>query len=258
MEQNWSNTMCLNDSIPNIITWTFLGSILVGCTKQPAIQDACSDLFPFKTINQKLRSTSVNPGEGNSSGNLKSILECGADANTVEPDTILQQAPDGWPPVTLVAFGNAGNPTRQGNDSIWNAESIRMLQLLVDHGAKLDAVNPDGANALMLATIGARVPVVKYLLDKGLDVNVKSNLNTNALFGAVQSGNVELVELLLAKKIEVNLVSKENHTAMDMATQIADDALQAQMRNAPGADPAKVVELLRKHGAKTAAQLGVE
>lgn len=231
--------------------------MLLGCTKKP-VADPCADLFPFKTINQKLRDASRTPGEGSSSEILGTLLNCGADANTVDLDTILHEAPDGWPPVTLTAFGNAGNPTRQGNDSIWNAESIRMLQLLVDHGAKLDAVNPDGANALMLATIGARVPVVKYLLDKGLDVNAKSNLNTNALFGAVQSGNVELVKLLLAKGIEVNLVSKENRTAMDMATQIADDALQAQMRNAPGADPAKVVDLLRKHGAKTAAQLGVE
>jgi ankyrin repeat protein len=133
-----------------------------------------------------------------------------------------------------------------------------MLQLLIDHGAKIDAVNSDGANALMLATIGARLPVVRFLLGKGLDVNAKSNLNTNALFGAVASGNVELVELLLSKGIEVNLVSKENRTVLDMAILIAEDAAQAQMRNANGADPAMVVELLKRRGAKTVAQLGVE
>lgn len=227
-----------------------------GCAKEKQVTDICHDPYSVSSHNETLWSMAESPGETEHVYQImEQAIQCGADVNA--PDTV-DGIPHGWPPVTLVAFGNAGNPTRQGNDSIWNTESIRMLQLLADHGAKLDAVNPDGANALMLATIGARVPVVKYLLDKGLDVNAKSNLNTNALFGAVQSGNVELVELLLAKKIEVNLVSKEKRTAMDMATQIADDALQAQMRNAPGADPAKVVELLRKHGAKTAAQLGVE
>lgn len=233
----------------------FAGALFVqGCAKQEASVTTCTESLDHISPNDWVWTITSDPGDSNFEL-LQKAIQCGADVNA--PDTV-DGIPHGWPPVTLAAYGKAGDPTRHGNDSAWNADAIRMLQLLVDHGAKLDAVNPDGANALMLATIGARVPVVKYLLDKGLDVNAKSNLNTNALFGAVQSGNVELVELLLAKGIEVNLVSKENRTAMDMATQIADDALQAQMRNAPGADPAKVVELLRKHGAKTAAELGVE
>ncbi|MEN9307389.1 MAG: hypothetical protein RL173_1321 [Fibrobacterota bacterium] len=186
-------------------------------------------------------------------GTMEKAIQCGADVNA--PDTI-EGVSHGWPPVTLVAFGNTGNPTRQMDDSIWNTESIRMLQLLIDHGAKIDAVNVEGANALMLATIGARLPVVRFLLDKGLDVNVKSKANTNALFGAVASGNVELVELLLSKGIEVNLVSNENRTVLDMAVLIAEDTPQAQMRNVKGADPAKVVDILKKHGAKSATQIG--
>lgn len=227
-----------------------------GCTKEKQVSDTCFDPYSKSSHNETMWRMSESPGETEHVyAMMERAIHCGADVNA--PDTV-DGIPHGWPPVTLVAFGNAGNPTRQGNDSIWNTESIRMLQLLIDHGAKIDAVNSDGANALMLATIGARLPVVRFLLGKGLDVNAKSNLNTNALFGAVASGNVELVELLLSKGIEVNLVSKENRTVLDMAILIAEDAAQAQMRNANGADPAMVVELLKRRGAKTVAQLGVE
>jgi len=233
-----------------VISTTVLVFVFFGCAKPKT--SSCAESLHQISPNEWVWTISSDPGNSNLEL-LETAINCGANVNA--PDTV-DGIPLGWPPVTLAAFGKAGDPTRFGEDSVWNADALRIIQLLIDHGAKIDAVNSEGANALMLATIGGRVPVVKFLMDKGMDVNATSNLHTNALFGAVASGNVELVELLLAKGIDVNLVSKETRTPMDMALQISEDAAQAQMRNAPGADPTKVVQILKQHGAKTAAQLG--
>jgi len=106
----------------------------------------------------------------------------------------------GWTPLMYAA--------RQGARSAVTA--------LVDAGAELDAVDPDGATALGLAAINGHADVVALLLEKGANPNLADRTGMTPLYAAVDlhtmqlgfgrpdpppsviAGSVEMVKTLLA------------------------------------------------------------
>jgi ankyrin repeat protein len=70
--------------------------------------------------------------------------------------------------------------------------------MLLERGADINARDPEGRNALMLACASEAVSVdlVKMLIDKGIDVNAKSAAGDTALTYARRLGNTPIVQLL--------------------------------------------------------------
>lgn len=70
--------------------------------------------------------------------------------------------------------------------------------MLLERGADINARDPEGRNALMLACASEAVSVdlVKMLIDKGIDVNAKSAAGDTALTYAKRLGNTPIVQLL--------------------------------------------------------------
>ena len=70
--------------------------------------------------------------------------------------------------------------------------------MLLERGADINARDPEGRTALMLACASEAVPadMVKMLIAKGIDVNAKSAAGDTALTYARRQGNTPIVQLL--------------------------------------------------------------
>ena len=85
---------------------------------------------------------------------------------------------------------------------------------------------------------------IKQHLAAGTDVNAKDFLGETPLHAAALRGHKEIVQLLIAKGADVNAKTNNGTTPLDRAT----------MPNSPF-DTTETVNLLRKHGGKTGAEL---
>lgn len=204
--------------------------------------------------NAIVRSFASDPGKG-----LPEVFSSCLDANANPNSTgATGSEPDGWTPILLTAYGNAGDAGRQGNDSIWNAASLEQARLLLEHGADVRATTPEGENAVYLSAKAGRVPLIQFFLSKGVPVDEPTRSGKTALFESITYARTDIAELLLKHGANPNQLSEEKMSALDYAEMILRAAEGSGTTSAPGYDPAGMIELLRKHGAKTAAQLGVE
>ncbi|MDD5542598.1 MAG: ankyrin repeat domain-containing protein [Acidobacteriia bacterium] len=74
----------------------------------------------------------------------------------------------------------------------------RAVNVLLDHGANINARGPGGLTLLMLAASSDALPVdiIKTLIARGADVNAKSAAGLTALDFAMQHGKTSVVEVL--------------------------------------------------------------
>jgi len=223
---------------------------LALCTTLP-IQGCKGTLCPSENADRILHSFVSDPGKGDQEV-FAACLDAGANPNALfEAET----DPAGWTPLLLTAFGNAGDASRQPSDRIWNASSMEQVRLLLAHGADLKAKTPKGENALYLASVAGRVPLMEFFLAKGLPVNMRTNEGKTPLYGALLYGRKDVVSLLLEKGADPNVISKENQSILDFAIVVADQIEREGIRPTKEYDPRGVVEILKNHGAKSANDL---
>lgn len=72
-----------------------------------------------------------------------------------------------------------------------------IANLLVEHGADVNAKNNLGQSKLLVAVIKGNVNVAKFLINAGCDLNSQDFLRNNALHYAAESKNDDLMRLLL-------------------------------------------------------------
>ena len=76
-------------------------------------------------------------------------------------------------------------------------ESVEAVQLLLDHGAEVNAWNDMQWTALMLASRRGFIHIVRILLDNGASIDSQSRKRETALSVASAQGNAKIVHLLL-------------------------------------------------------------
>jgi ankyrin repeat protein len=117
-------------------------------------------------------------------GTVLLMLAAGMDVNTKAPD----EHRNNIQTTALYCAASKGN--------------TKLIGLLIDHGAALEAANPINETALMAAVSSApriyqnNFDAVTALLDRGAQVNAKSD-NGTVLHIACRTGNMKLVNLLL-------------------------------------------------------------
>ena len=105
---------------------------------------------------------------------------------------------------------------------------------LIEGGADVNKRTPYGTTPLIRAVDAGFKDIVELLIAKGANVNAKDNWDWTPLHSAVYGHN-EIVELLIAKGANVNARDKAGRTPLWYAQDEGHT---------------KIVELLRKHGAK--------
>ncbi|MEE9443648.1 MAG: ankyrin repeat domain-containing protein [candidate division Zixibacteria bacterium] len=87
---------------------------------------------------------------------------------------------------------------------------LQIVELLLDRGADLEAIDVDGDTPLMGAAIRGHSEIFKMLLSRGADVDIL-NINENGvLHYAAMGGSVEIVDLLLDRGQNINTQVAQN------------------------------------------------
>ena len=129
-----------------------------------------------------------------------------------------------------------------------------IVELLIDNDANVNVKDAVSGTPLHEAALRGDKEVVELLITKGADVNAKDLYGWTPLYKATHKGHKEVVELLISKGSDVNAKNKDGDTPLD-ATQKA--LFQFDTSKVKAAKK-EIADLLRKHGAKTAAELKVE
>ena len=170
------------------------------------------------------------------SDQVREMLARGMDPNTVDPNgdpVLLVAARAGWQ-TTLEALLAAGakvdGPNSFGDRPITVAAlggHLAIVKTLYTHGAALDA---PGWTPLTYAATTGQTEVARYLLDQGANVNALSPNGTTALMMAVRGGYDPTVELLLARGADVNQHNENGATALSWAVRGGYDAIARALR----------------------------
>ena len=115
---------------------------------------------------------------------------------------------------------------------------------LTEHVSDAKPANSEADDALVNAAVSGDIEVVKLLIANGANVNAKDVYGDSSMHYVAHRGRKEIVELILANGAEVNTTTiSGDFTPLDLATKrkLAD-----------------IVNLLRKHGGKTSAELKAE
>ncbi len=93
-----------------------------------------------------------------------------------------------------------------------------VVGMLIAAGARLDARNADGNNALWLACVGDHLDVVDMLVEAGIDVDNRNDNGITPLMYAASSGKAGIVGRLLAHGADPSPETLDGFTALDLAS----------------------------------------
>lgn len=133
-------------------------------------------------------------------------------------------------------------------------EFFRIFLHLISRGADISEVDKKKDSALIIAAKYSNKEVFDYLLDKKVNVNYKNINNENVLTNASMIGDLYFVKKLLDLGIEVNVRSTDHR---DEGWTCLDTAI-FNHRIKPDQVNQGIVDILRKYGAKTGAELDAE
>ena len=90
-----------------------------------------------------------------------------------------------------------------------------LIKLLIQYGADVNTVDPQGRHALAYACINEKESIVRLLLDASIhdiDLNKKDNDGDTPLIHAVRLGNINLVRILVRSmnKFQINMDVRNN------------------------------------------------
>ena len=143
---------------------------------------------------------------------------------------------------------NAPIEIRTGNTTLENILKLKSFE---------STINIENSCAIMIAIQYSDTNTVKLLIDNGADV-VTENGDTPLHYAAMY-GRLGIVQMLIAKGVDVNANFFDSGTPLDAAelfyhNQKAVVGLPVQLQR-----PFKeIIDLLRKHGGKTGAELKAE
>ena len=86
--------------------------------------------------------------------------------------------------------------------------------MLIDYEADINAKNPNGATALMIATSNRDLEVLKLLIASGAEINAKNNEGYTALMAAAYRDYYESVKFFLSLGADVSAKDITGRTAL--------------------------------------------
>jgi ankyrin repeat protein len=94
---------------------------------------------------------------------------------------------------------------------------VAAMELLVEHGADVNAAAHDGCTSLMIAASKGYVAVIELLVKCGADVNAVTDVGSTALMEAAVRGQMVAMGLLLKHGADVHAARDDGLTSLQMA-----------------------------------------
>ncbi len=113
-------------------------------------------------------------------------------------------------------------------------KDLDFIRVLLDHGARPDPRDREGATPLINAAIGNQTGAAELLIAHGADLEARNNKGDTPLFRAAMYGKTEMVTLLLGKGADPNARNQDGEMPLHSPSQH---------------NELEVVELLLTHGA---------
>lgn len=113
-----------------------------------------------------------------------------------------------------ISFGYHGN---SGSTPLHEASargSVKVMQVLVDHGAEIEREDSAGQSPLILASALGKEEAVAFLLDKGAHIQAEGPRHHSPLHSATCGGSTSTVRLLLDRGANPNWPSQYGHTPL--------------------------------------------
>jgi len=126
--------------------------------------------------------------------------------------------------IELINLGANLNMKEEGNKETplllaCSLGNEKIIQLLVENGAKLDDYDEEGNTGLMLACENEHLNCVKYILTVGVSPNEVSKLKKwSPLHFSSSNGNIEITKLLINYKAIVNIEDYKKRTPLHIAS----------------------------------------
>ncbi|XP_031786360.1 poly [ADP-ribose] polymerase tankyrase-2-like [Nasonia vitripennis] len=142
------------------------------------------------------------------------LVSLGADVNELSG---LQE------PFGLVLFYGAGIKNLDKNSTILHVllrmesspDNKRLIRLVVDHGADLEATDEQGRTVLHIAAMKSRVRMTEMLLEKGAKVNIEDDCGVTPLLEAANKDNVNRqLPLLISHGADVFAKDSLDHNVL--------------------------------------------
>jgi ankyrin repeat protein len=155
---------------------------------------------------------------------VKLLLEFGAPATQAFNHMLDGEDAEGVQ-VLLEAGADVNKLNHRGETSlhwaVWRMRSARVIGMLVDHGAAIDAQRPDGLTAFALAVFSGQLEVAELLASRGADTTVpplqRSPQIDRLLPDMASVHGMESVHKLLAAGVPVDTPGEHGGTALHWA-----------------------------------------
>jgi hypothetical protein len=98
-----------------------------------------------------------------------------------------------------------------------NRAHAEVINLLLDHGADVNAQDRQGWTPLHHAVRGNQIAVVRQLIGRGANLEIRGYLGRTPLLMAAQLGQGEIFEILVRGGADINSKSTAAETASDLA-----------------------------------------
>lgn len=111
----------------------------------------------------------------------------------------------------------------------WAAQggNVEMVQILLDAGAEVDAVDSVGHTPLMRAVEVGHEAVVEQLIGAGADLDVQASNGSSAVMLAVSDGRIAILEQLIGAGANLELADEYGNTAVLSAVEYGAENIEA-------------------------------
>lgn len=134
----------------------------------------------------------------------------------------------------LISYGVDPNiPNNLGETPLMAASSFfgsifsssETIEVLINAGAQIDAVDNQGRSALFKAIKSNRIPLAVKLIEKGANVNLANSKGQYPFMLAMEKENPELIKALIKAGADLNFTNEEGRTPLMMLALVGKNEL---------------------------------